>query len=139
MVSRLLLAGVFLYAGIPKLFNVDRFAEVVGAYGLLPDLLVVPASFVLAALEVFAGIGLLMRKKKALVLTTALMFVFIAVLVYGIWLGLDIDCGCFAEKDSAYGAFSSLPTALYRDMLLLVPLFYLYIQPHLKTTQGKIT
>lgn len=126
---RWLLALVLLTAGAPKLFALDRFAETVAAYGLIPDGIVSPVAFFIVALEIGAGVGLLLKKKWALLLTAALMLLFIVVLAYGIWLGLDIDCGCFGPEDAEAHGFSSLRTALVRDILLLLPLIYLFLQP----------
>lgn len=123
---RWLLALVFLYAGVPKLLDVITFADTIGAYGLLPEALLVPAAITIASLEVIAAAGLLLRKTSALVLTTVLMSVFIAVLSYAIWAGLDIDCGCFGKGDPEYRAFSGVRTALLRDIVLLPPLVFLY-------------
>ncbi len=123
---RWLLALVFLYAGIPKLLGLDAFVGIIKAYGLLPEVLLLPAAFTIASLEIVAAVGLLLRKTSALVLTTALMVVFIGVLSYAIWVGLDIDCGCFGKNDPEYRAFSGLRTALLRDLLLLPPLAFLY-------------
>lgn len=125
---RLLLAFVLLYGGLPKLFDLATFAETVGAYGLVPDSMVLPVAMMVALLEVIAGLGLLARKKMALHLTAALFFVFIGVLVYGIWLGLDIDCGCFSIGESESGGSSTLKEALVRDLILLLPLGVLYSQ-----------
>jgi len=124
--SRWLLALVFLYAGIPKLLSIDEFAGIIGAYGLLPEVMLVPAAFTIAFLEIVAAAGLLLRKNSALVLTTVLMGLFIGVLSYAIWLGLDIDCGCFGKNDPEYRAFSGLKMALLRDLFLLPPLVFLY-------------
>lgn len=126
---RWLLAIVMLSAGVPKLFEMSRFTETVAAFGLIPDPLVTPVALCIVILELAAGIGLLLQKRWALLLTTALMGVFIVVLTYGIWLGLDIDCGCFGPEDPGAQIFSSLKKALFRDLLLLLPLVYLFLQP----------
>lgn len=123
---RWLLALVFVYAGIPKLLSIDEFAGIIGAYGLLPQVLLVPAALTIAILEIVAAAGLLLRKTSALVLATVLMGLFIGVLSYAIWLGLDIDCGCFGKNDPEYRAFSGLKMALLRDLFLLPPLVFLY-------------
>lgn len=123
---RWLLALVFLTAGLPKLFDVNGFAELIGAYGIVPDPLVFSSALVIAAAEVIGGLGLLFKNKASLYLISVLMFIFIAVLSYGIVTGLDIDCGCFSANDPEHKAFSGLRTALLRDLLLLVPLLYLF-------------
>lgn len=122
--SRWLLAAVFLYAGLPKVAEPGIFATVIGAYGLLPDVLLLPAAILLPWLEIAAAVLLLGNRKAGLWLSTALMCCFVAVLWYGIQLGLDIDCGCFGPEDPEHQAFSGLRVALVRDLLLLIPLAY---------------
>lgn len=128
LLCRWILAAIFLYAGLPKLFELQEFAGIIEAYGLLPENLLYPTAFIVASLEVVAAIGLLLNKKFALHLTLVLLGLFIGVLSYGLVMGLDIDCGCFAQDDPEFKAFSGLKWALVRDFLLLVPLVYLYFQ-----------
>ena len=40
---------------------------------------------------------------------------FMAILGYGISMGLDVDCGCFGPEDPESKAFHGLRAALYRD------------------------
>jgi uncharacterized membrane protein YphA (DoxX/SURF4 family) len=131
---RWLLGLVFLFGGIPKLFELSAFAENIGAYGIIPDGLLQPAALGMAVLEVIAGCGLLAKRRMALHLSAVLLIVFIGVLSYGIWLGLDIDCGCFAGVENEHESFSSLKEALVRDLFLLLPLFFLYCHPLLTKT-----
>lgn len=125
-----LLALVMLAAGLPKLLNPADFSVVVSNYGLVPDALLLPVAIFLPLLEVVAGIGLLFSIRGCLNLTLMLFLLFIAVLSYGLWLGLDIDCGCFGPEDPEHAAMAGLRTALYRDLLLLFPLLYLYYFNH---------
>lgn len=130
-ISRWILAGVMLAAGVPKLLSPHAFAGVIEAYGLLPEFFIFPAAVLLPLLEVIAAVQLIRAKKSGLWLTAGLMVIFIAVLSYGIWLGLDIDCGCFGPEDPEHEAFSGLRTALVRDLLLCIPMLfsfgYLYL------------
>ena len=125
--SRWFLAAIMVFAAVPKLANPAAFAEVVGAYGLLPDLLLVPAAIVLPLLELVGAFLLIRGRISGLWITALLMVLFIAVLSYGIWLGLDIDCGCFGPEDSESKAFSNLKTALIRDLLLCIPILYSFV------------
>lgn len=122
--SRWFLAGVMLVAGLPKLTSPAAFAEVIGAYGLLPDSLLLPAAILLPVTELAAAALLLIGRTAGLWLTTLLMVLFIAVLGYGIHLGLDIDCGCFGPEDPEHHAFSGLRTALLRDVLYCIPIAF---------------
>ncbi len=125
-VSRWLLAGVMILAAVPKLFDPAAFAEVVGAYGLLPDFLLLPAAVLLPFLELLAAFLLIRGRVSGLWITVMLMLLFIAVLSYGIWLGLDIDCGCFGPDDKESSMFADLRIALVRDLLLCIPILYCF-------------
>lgn len=125
-VSSLILAFVFLYGGIPKLFDISSFAKIIEAYGILPDILVYLTALILPIIEVITGIGLLFEKRLSYVSSAALLLLFIAILTYGIFMGLDIDCGCFSVGDPEHAAFSGLRTALIRDIFFLVPLLFLF-------------
>ncbi len=125
--SRWLLAGVMIFAAIPKLADPAGFAEIISAYGLLPEFLILPAAIALPVLEVVAALLLVLGRISGLWIAALLMLLFIAVLSYGIWLGLDVDCGCFGPEDSEGKAFSNLRVALVRDLLLCVPLMYCFV------------
>ena len=124
--ARWLLAAVFLVAGIPKLSAPAAFAQTIGAYGLLPESMLLAAALVIAVGELVAAGALLLGRREGLLLTALLLGVFIGVLAYGIQLGLDIDCGCFGPDDPEHQAFAGLRFALARDILLLIQLSYSY-------------
>ena len=124
--SRWFIAGVLICAAVPKLFNPAAFAEIVGDYGLLPDFLVLPAALALPLIELAAVFLLFRGRSSGLWVAFILILLFIAVLSYGIWRGLDIDCGCFGPEDMASEAFSNLRTALVRDLLLCIPIMYCF-------------
>jgi hypothetical protein len=117
---------VFIYAGSVKLMAPEVFAVLIGAYGILPEGLVMPAAIVLPALEVAAGIGLLFDLEGSLAVITGLLGLFIAILAYGISMGLDVDCGCFGPEDLEAEAFHGLRTSLYRDLAMLAWVVFFY-------------
>lgn len=119
-----LLALVFLAAGFPKIQSPGDFSRIIAMYGLLPDSFVFPAALLLPLLELFTAGGLLFYRRWALLLAGAQILMFIAVLTYGIHLGLDIDCGCFGPDDPEHAAVSGLRRALFRDVLFLLPVTY---------------
>ena len=94
-----MLSGIFIYSGLMKLMDPQRFAEIISVFGLLPHALIFPAAILLPILEVAAGVGLVFSLRGSLAAITAMLALFMAVLVYGIHLGLDIDCGCFGPED----------------------------------------
>ena len=123
---RLLLTGVFFWSGLSKALAPQDFATTIAAYGLLPENLITGAAVLLIALELIAAGGLLLEKRGALLLLTLQLLVFMAVLGYGIRLGLDIDCGCFGPNDPEAAAFHDLRGALLRDCGFLSAIAYLY-------------
>jgi uncharacterized membrane protein YphA (DoxX/SURF4 family) len=125
-IVRIVIAAVFLWSGLTKISDPIRFAVVIDAYGLIPETWVLPVAFGLPVLELLAGIGLLMQVTGSLTLTSGLLLLFMAVLSYGIILGLDVDCGCFGPGDPEAEAFHGLRAALYRDSLIMAGIVYLY-------------
>ncbi|MBW1606537.1 MAG: DoxX family membrane protein [Deltaproteobacteria bacterium] len=124
--SRILLSVIFLWSGISKLMAPQFFAVIIENYGLLPDPLTMPAAIVLSIIEVLAGLGLLADIRGSLAVVTGLLASFMVILSYGVWLGLDIDCGCFGSEDLETGAFSGLRSTLFRDIVMMLVIFYLY-------------
>lgn len=110
---------LFIYAGTLKLLAPHTFAVLVDAYGIIPEQMSVPVAIVLPALEVLAGIGLVLNVRGSLLAIAILLMLFVVILAYGIWMGLDVDCGCFGPQDPEAEAFHGLRRTLYRDMGLL--------------------
>jgi uncharacterized membrane protein len=123
---RMAISIVFIVSGITKLMAPKEFSVIIESYGLIPDAWILPAAVFLSVLEAAAGFGLLLDIRGSLAVITGLLTLFMAVLGYGIWLGLDIDCGCFGPQDPESKAFHGLGEALVRDMILLPAIFYLY-------------
>ncbi|MGE4298896.1 MAG: MauE/DoxX family redox-associated membrane protein [Desulfovibrionaceae bacterium] len=124
--ARLALAVLFLVAGVIKLQDPVTFAITIDAFGLAPRALAMPLAIVLPVLEIAAAIGLLFDRKGSLLLTAGLTVLFLAVVGYGMWLGLDIDCGCYGPGDPERGAFSGLRTTFWRDMGMMAMVAYCY-------------
>lgn len=124
--SRWSIGLIFIYAGIIKLLDPMTFAVLIDAYGIVPEILLMPLAIMLPALELAAGIGILFDTEKSLSIISGLLLLFIAILGYGIWMGLDVDCGCFGPEDPEAKAFHGLRTTLYRDMVMLVTVAFIY-------------
>jgi uncharacterized membrane protein YphA (DoxX/SURF4 family) len=125
-IVRVVYVVLFLYAGINKLLEPRSFAIVIDAFGLVPDPLIMPIAIALPILEIGAAVGLLFDVRGSLGALTGLLVFFMAVVSYGIWMGLDIDCGCFGPGDLEGEAYSGLRPALYRNLILTVGIVYLY-------------
>ena len=98
----------------------------IDAYGIVPDGLLLPAAVILASLEVAAGIGLMFDIRGSLGVIAGLLALFIVMLGYGVSMGLDVDCGCFGPDDPESEAFHGLRAALYRDLVMMAGIGFLY-------------
>lgn len=117
-VLRLLLGGVFVYAGFTKITAPTTFAGSIAAYKILPYFGNYLVAALLPWLEALCGLLLIagLRVKAAASLIIVLNVVFMAALASTIIRGLDIDCGCFKQN----GEKTSAWTALLRDAALLI-------------------
>lgn len=124
VLGRCSLGTIFLFAAVPKLFDIQGFAAVINAYAVLPQILVLPTALLLPATEIVLAVGLFFNHWHCKLGTAALLLGFIVLLSYSIGQGLDIDCGCFGPEDPEHEAFHGLRTALGRDIAMLLPLVY---------------
>jgi uncharacterized membrane protein YphA (DoxX/SURF4 family) len=123
---RWLLGVIFVYSGITKLMAPEIFAVLIDAYGILPEPLVLPVAVMLPTVEVLAGAGLIVDLRGSLAVIAGMLLLFMAILGYGISMGLDVDCGCFGPEDPESKAFHGLRAALYRDVAMLAGGVFLY-------------
>jgi uncharacterized membrane protein YphA (DoxX/SURF4 family) len=115
---RLLLAGVFISAGLLKIVDPPGFAKAVFNYQILPVLASNVVAVALPWVEVLAGVALLagvLRTESALILT-GLLVVFMAAIAIALARGIDVECGCFGTGSK--GRRASLLT-LVQDAGLL--------------------
>jgi len=122
---RLLLGGLFVWAGAVKAFDVPAFAGQVAAYQLLPYAWNYTVAATLPYVELLAGALLLanLRVKPAALLLILLNALFIVVLASVVARGLDIDCGCFGPD-----AGTTPLQALGRDIVLVALAVAVYWQ-----------
>jgi hypothetical protein len=120
------LGGIYIYAGGAKLLEPEIFAVLIDAYGIVPEGLLMPVAIGLPFLEVIAGFGLLFDIRGSLALITVLLVLFMMVLGYGIWMGLDVDCGCFGPEDPEAEAFHGLRLSLFRDLVMMAGVIFIY-------------
>jgi putative oxidoreductase len=113
---RLVLGGVFLYAGLSKTQDVSRFAGDIAGYQLLPYQWNYLLAATLPYVELMAGLLLVLnrRVRPAALLLALLTLAFLAALGSVLYRGLEIDCGCFGSTPTTPQA------ALWRDFGLLL-------------------
>ncbi len=94
---RWVLGAVFIYAGTTKLIEPQIFATLIDAYGIVPEIMLMPVAVLLPLFEVIAGIGILFDIRGSLTAISGLLVLFLLILGYGMAMGLDVDCGCFSR------------------------------------------
>ena len=96
---RLVVGGVFIWAGLLKIFNPLDFAQDIANYRVFPHGISFFLALVLPWIEVISGLLLVLgffRRSSALLLSF-LLVAFIALIMTTILRGIDIDCGCFGS------------------------------------------
>lgn len=139
LLMRSALGLVFIVSGVFKLADLKAFAMVVKAFAILPPEFADAFSVALPVLELVVGFGILAGIRGSLFIVTALLLVFVGVLGYAIFMGYDIDCGCFGPNDPEAKAFSGLRISLVRDLFFMLQAAYLYTWPKLnnRLNQGE--
>jgi uncharacterized membrane protein YphA (DoxX/SURF4 family) len=115
--SRLVLGGLFLYAGLVKAGDMTTFARDVANYKILPYSWNYLVAATLPYIEFLAGLLLIAnrRVRPAALVTGGLTAVFMLILASVVARGLDIDCGCFRP-----GGHTTAAQALWRDAGILL-------------------
>lgn len=130
LLSRILLGGVFLFAGASKALDPGSLTASIRSYGLnLPEWFVSLSAYSLPYLEILLGLYLMagLFAKPSAWATNALMFLFIVALVQGAVRGLEIDCGCFGAV--AGNEAGSLWLDVLRDVGLLALGLHIALAP----------
>ena len=131
LASRLILGGVFLYAGVSKVFDPGALAASIRSYELpLPEGFVTVGAHALPLLEILLGLYLLIGlfSKASAWSASGLIVLFSVVLIQGAVRGLEIDCGCFGSTTPTTA--SSLWVDVMRDLgLLALALQLVYAAP----------
>ncbi|HRX78518.1 MAG: hypothetical protein H6821_09965 [Planctomycetaceae bacterium] len=91
------LSCLFLYSGCVKGFRLPQFAQSVGDFGIVLDGFVEPVAFMVCTVELGLAYVLWQQRAWAMLATAALLLCFLGVLLYGVAIGLDIECGCFGS------------------------------------------
>ncbi len=123
---RLILGGVFIWAGIVKITNPIGFAQDIANYQVFPQSISFFLALILPWIEVICGVfvltGLFLRSSSFFL--SGLLAGFLVLIVVTMIRGIDVECGCFGSlgrqvdyklliTDSAL-LFFSLSTFLHR-------------------------
>ena len=150
-IGRLLLGGIFIYAGYSKIFlpntnfwplfilkfsitmNISHFADQVAAFKMLPPWGVQFVANTLPFAEIILGLLLLIgwRLRIWAPVLTVIMLGFFGVVLRAYLLHMDINCGCFATPEPI-GLKKVLEDAALSVLALLMTVFVFMEarQPH---------
>jgi putative oxidoreductase len=144
LLTRLALAGVFLYAGVLKALDPGLFLLDVRSFQLLRDPWAAVLALGLPWLEIFAAVALGLGgwARGALLVMAGMLISFGIALVAAWGRGLDVTCGCFGASENR----TNFPEVLTRDAVLLATVaFTAWVRPrliranplNLKTANGR--
>ncbi|HUT07671.1 MAG TPA: MauE/DoxX family redox-associated membrane protein [Candidatus Latescibacteria bacterium] len=123
VVFRLILGGLFVYAGVVKVLDPLDFAQNIRNYRLVGQSLSFIVAVVLPWLEILAGVALaagIWKRASALIISGLLVF-FILLTLVTIARGLDVECGCFGalSRRSGFGVVLEDLGMLFMGLCLL--------------------
>ena len=123
---RLALAGIFIYAGVVKMFppiKRDLFMLDLSTYQLLPLWAIVAVAWILPPFEIALGFTLLSgwKLRYAAAASGLLLLMFIAVMFLTYMRGIAANCGCFGDGEQIG------PRTLLRDSLIILPAIFLTV------------
>lgn len=118
LLIRLVIGGLFVYAGAIKVLNPASFSLEISHYRLLSPFWSSALAVYLPWLEIICGVLVIFRKR----ISSALSILFVLVAIYMIALGsawsrgLDISCGCFGNTLEP----ANYMKLMARDVLFLI-------------------
>ncbi len=131
LLLRLVMGGLFLYAGVLKLSDPAGFATTINLYGLVSWRMANFLAYVIPVVEIAAGLGLILDVRGALAIIVAQLLGFMCVLLYALHLGLDADCGCFGTPRATENDPTGPLQAFLRDGAMLAACAAIYWQRRL--------
>lgn len=128
VLGRMIVGGVFVYAGALKLLDPAAFAEDIANYQAFPHWTWNLAAAIVPITEILAGLAVLtgFRRRAGAIVLGSLTIAFIGLILSVIVRGIDLNCGCFGEAVEASNV--GWPLVL-RDLGLLVAIVAAYLPP----------
>ncbi len=135
IVVRILLGAVFLFSCAGKIADPAAFAVIVTNYQLLPPVLVSLTAVIFPWIEAVCGLSLVFGRfeKGAALLVSLMMVVFIGIILYNGYRGLNIACGCFSLSAQAP---SNISLNTLRNLFILAAgtwVFFYSTHPRLRS------
>ncbi len=124
LIFRLIVATIFMIAGVLKIMNLDAFAITIQGYEVISPGIAALAARSVPIAEIIFSLSLLtgIFSRSALLGISLLSIIFLIVTAQGLMRGLHVECGCFGKLDFDLGPrlliaksilFVVLPVALY--------------------------
>jgi uncharacterized membrane protein YphA (DoxX/SURF4 family) len=128
VLGRLIVGGVFIFAGINKLLDPAGFAEDIANYQAFPYWTWNLAAGIVPVTEILAGLAVLIgfKRRAGAIVLGSLTVAFLGLVLSVIFRGIDLDCGCFGEAAEASAV--GWPLVL-RDVGLLLAILAAYLPP----------
>ena len=120
LLFRIIVGGIFIYAGILKINDLQSFELSIRNYQILNDPWVGILAMTLPPLEIILGISILIKflYQGALLIACMTMSVFIASLLSLLARNIDINCGCL-------GLNTSVQIQIMIDILIVLMCIFL--------------
>lgn len=117
VVLRIALAGVLVWAAVPKLLDPTTFATDIANYRLVPESWAGPIAIMLPVLELVIGGALLagLEARGAAIIAGVMLIVFSVAMGQAMARGIDLECGCFGTTAEAEVGW----TSIVRNVLLV--------------------
>lgn len=125
---RFALGALFIYASTGKIADPAAFAAIIANYRILPETPAVATAVVLPWIEALCGLALITGRfeKGAALLVCLMMVVFIGLILYNGYRGLNVACGCFSLSAKAP---SNIALNTIRNLLILAAGAWLLYRP----------
>jgi len=125
---RLIVGGLFVYAGALKIGDPLQFGDNVASFEMLPNVFITPLALGLPVFEITTGLLLIaawLRRPAALGILI-INGIFLIAIVTALARGLTIDCGCFGTGTPTR---ARMWMDLGRDLALLLAVLVAYRYP----------
>ncbi len=123
---RLVVGGVFVYAGAVKITNPLQLADSIWSFQILPRPLVTPLALALPPFEILAGAMLVAGWRVGALAVAVATAIFSAAFASTLARGIAVDCGCFGGAGAPATLAGNL-LELARDLAILAAALAVYV------------
>jgi putative oxidoreductase len=132
---RLVVGGVFIWAGVSKIIDPLEFAQNISNYRVFPPVISFFLALILPWIEAICGVFLILgifRSASALLLS-GLLAVFLVLVTVTVLRGIDIDCGCFGHLSRKVDYILILEDGVLLFFSLNIYFFHNKVRPNLNS------